>query len=446
MEEVFRQVKIDKVELQRVKEATKKAKRKTKESVETDDFIPFTFSESEKEEEAKTDADSIDKESKTKKPKSSGKPQDKPKGEKSPAKRARIDTLLYKDMPWMKKSDRKFSSNPAERLHQEIVEFINWMGPTEEERFARALCVQKVKDLVAETWPEAVVETFGSVRTHFYVPSSDIDLVVMLPDTDTDSKPPLKKFAGLLRQKEIPETDSMQVISKARVPIIKYIDRVTAYPVDISFNVTSGTESGDLVTKYSGLYPALRPLTLLLKHFLEMRGLNEVYTGGIGSYTCTCLVLSFLQTHPLAQAGIIRPHENLGVMLLEMLELYGKHFNYEQVGIAVKPVVDCEFYFDKIERGWVNEQRPGVLSVEDPQNRENDISKGSFSFYMVRQALEHGHNVLVSALAEFENTLLDRHKSKIDTSRISILASIIRLSDKLMRHRHYVQDTMKMYN
>lgn len=444
MEVVFHQVKIDKAELQRVKEASKKAKSKPKGLVETDDFIPFTFSESEKEEET-TDVDLVEKEKK--KPKSSGKPAEKPSAprDKLPAKRARIDTLLYQDMPWMKKADRKFSSNPAERLHQEIVEFINWMGPTEEERYARALCVQKVKDLVAETWPEAAVETFGSVRTQFYVPSSDIDLVVMLPDSDSDSKPPLRKFAGLLKQKDIPERDSMQVISKARVPIIKYIDRVTAYPVDISFNVTSGTESGDLVTKYSGMYPALRPLTLLLKHFLEMRGLNEVYTGGIGSYTCTCLVLSFLQTHPLAQSGIIRPHENLGVMLLEILELYGKHFNYEQVGIAVNPVVEGEFYFDKIERGWVNEQRPGVLSLEDPQNRENDISKGSFSFYMVRQALEHGHSVLVSALAEFESALLDRHKpSKVDTSRISILASIIRLSDKLLRHRHYVQDTMKI--
>ena len=56
-----------------------------------------------------------------------------------------------------------------------------------------------------------------------------------------------------------------------------------------------------------------RSLVLLVKAFLNQRGMNEVFTGGLGSYSIICLVVSFLQvrlhflilatcahTHPIA--------------------------------------------------------------------------------------------------------------------------------------------------
>lgn len=439
MEQVFHHVKIDKNELKKVKQ--KAAQQKAKVVVETDDFIPFMMSEGEEE--------IVEKEIPAAEPKSEPlKSKEKPKealmtkdSDPKP-KRTRIETLLYKGMPWID-SKRRFSPNTSQRLHEEIVDFINWMGPTEEERKARQSCIDKVQNIVSVAWPDSVLEIFGSVKTQFYVPSSDIDLVIQQGRINPTGRPPLKKLANLLKKAGIPETGSIQVISKARVPIIKYIDRVTAYPVDISFNTITGTESADIISKYSFKYPALRPLTLLVKQFLEMRGLNEVYTGGIGSYTVSCLVLSFLQTHPLIQADLIRPHENLGIMLIEFFELYGRHFNYDQVGISVQPSLPGQFYFDKLEREWYNEARPGLLSVEDPQNSENDISKGSFSFHTVRQAFEHGFNVLVGAIAEFERLQVDHNRGRIKSSpaAFSILASAIRVSDGILRHRHYVKTT-----
>jgi non-canonical poly(A) RNA polymerase PAPD5/7 len=38
-----------------------------------------------------------------------------------------------------------------------------------------------------------------------------------------------------------------------------------------------------------------RSLVLLVKAFLNQRGMNEVFTGGLGSYSIICLVVSFLQ-------------------------------------------------------------------------------------------------------------------------------------------------------
>lgn len=42
-------------------------------------------------------------------------------------------------------------------------------------------------------------------------------------------------------------------------------------------------------------YPVLPYLVLVLKQFLLQRDLNEVFTGGIGSYSLFLMAVSFLQ-------------------------------------------------------------------------------------------------------------------------------------------------------
>lgn len=51
-------------------------------------------------------------------------------------------------------------------------------------------------------------------------------------------------------------------------------------------------EEGPVVTVDHGV---ARSLVLLVKAFLAQRGMNEVFTGGLGSYSIICLVISFLQ-------------------------------------------------------------------------------------------------------------------------------------------------------
>ena len=42
-------------------------------------------------------------------------------------------------------------------------------------------------------------------------------------------------------------------------------------------------------------YPALPYLTFVLKQFLVNRDLNEVFSGGISSYTVVLMIVSFFQ-------------------------------------------------------------------------------------------------------------------------------------------------------
>ena len=49
------------------------------------------------------------------------------------------------------------------------------------------------------------------------------------------------------------------------------------------------------VQRFLKEYPTLRYLVLVLKQFLLQRDMNEVFTGGISSYSLTLLAISFLQ-------------------------------------------------------------------------------------------------------------------------------------------------------
>ena len=46
------------------------------------------------------------------------------------------------------------------------------------------------------------------------------------------------------------------------------------------------------------------------------------------------LIISLLQMHPRQESKL--PNANLGVLLIEFFELYGRNFNYQRTGIKIR--------------------------------------------------------------------------------------------------------------
>jgi hypothetical protein len=86
----------------------------------------------------------------------------------------------------------------------------------------------------------------------------------------------------------------------ARIPIIKCTIRAPGchapLPIDISIGTANGAEAVDFIRRQVIDVPPLRPLTLVVKALLRDRGLNEVFTGGLGSYAVVNMVLAHLQS------------------------------------------------------------------------------------------------------------------------------------------------------
>ncbi len=98
----------------------------------------------------------------------------------------------------------------------------------------------------------------------------------------------LKALALSLSRKGM--ASDIVLIAKARVPIVKFVEKLSGFQFDISFDVANGPASAEIVKTKCARFPALRPLVTVLKAFLQQRSLNEVYSGGIGSYALLCMV------------------------------------------------------------------------------------------------------------------------------------------------------------
>jgi len=106
---------------------------------------------------------------------------------------------------------------------------------------------------------------------------------------------PLRTLERALLDRNIAEPSSIKVLDKASVPIVKLTDKESEIKVDISFNMNNGVKSAELINSYKRQYPVLEKLVMVLKQFLLQRDLNEVFTGGISSYSLILMTISFLQ-------------------------------------------------------------------------------------------------------------------------------------------------------
>lgn len=125
------------------------------------------------------------------------------------------------------------------------------------------------------------------------------------------------------------------------------------------------------------------------------------------------------------------PNSNIGVLLIEFFELYGRHFNYLKTGIRIKDG-GCYVAKDEVQKNLMDGYRPSMLYIEDPLQpgwsaekwtgafsghrhvdaerlsasspTDNDVGRSSYGAMQVKQAFDYAYVVLshaVSPIAKF---------------------------------------------
>ncbi|XP_017284193.1 terminal nucleotidyltransferase 4B [Kryptolebias marmoratus] len=327
----------------------------------------------------------------------------------------------YTGTPW---KVRNYSEGVV-GLHEEIKDFYEYISPRPEEEKMRLEVVDRIKGVIYDLWPSAEVQVFGSFSTGLYLPTSDIDLVVF----GKWETLPLWTLEEALRKRNVADENSIKVLDKATVPIIKLTDSFTEVKVDISFNVMSGVKAAQLIKEFKEKYPVLPYLVLVLKQFLLQRDLNEVFTGGIGSYSLFLMAVSFLQLHYREDVSI--PNINIGVLLIEFFELYGRNFNYLKTGIRIKDG-GCYVAKDEVQKNMMDGYRPSMLYIEDPLQPDNDVGRSSYGAMQVKQAFDYAYVVLSHAVS---------HVAKYypNNENESILGRIIRVTQEVDEYREWIR-------
>lgn len=299
--------------------------------------------------------------------------------------------------PWItKKRDHSGEKEIARWLTLEIRDFVSYMSPHEAEIKSRNEVVSKIRQAVKDLWKDAQAYVFGSFATDMYLPGSDIDIVVLSEKGRLTNASCLHMLAHKLRIMNI--ATNMQVLTKTRVPIIKFMETHSKINIDISFERTNGVQAVDLIRDWQKQYPALRHLAIVVKHFLARRNLNEVHTGGLGGLSVICMIVSFLANHPRIASGAIDPWENLGVLLLEFFELYGNCFNYDQLGLSMAGHMPYIRKDDCV--ALVNPRTTYTLAILDPLDNTNNLSRGSYNVSGIRNAFKGAYSMLCSRCYE----------------------------------------------
>ncbi|KAI9229756.1 MAG: hypothetical protein DHS80DRAFT_29553 [Piptocephalis tieghemiana] len=336
----------------------------------------------------------------------------------TPGPEAQTDEAVRSIYPWVREKPYyrvAGSTQPGRMLNAEVQDFIRYISPCREEHIMRQMVILRLEGLVQTLWPAATVKAFGSFHTRLYLPTGDIDMVVFNPTCRDIGGHQLHQLSVALRRHSVGK--NIQVIARARVPLVKYVDSVTGINVDISFNGDSGLYTLDVSQNLLSILPGVRELVLLVKYFLSEKDMNAVFTGGIGSYGILLMVTSFLQRHPGVQTGKMDPRKNLGVLFMEFLELYGRDFPLAHMAIVVRdggyyiPKNSLEYQRTRTQLGPGRMKDANNLSVIDPADPTNDVTSGSFGIYRVRDAFSGAYEVLQTTCFETYASLEEvRHK------------------------------------
>ena len=348
-----------------------------------------------------------------------------------------IDATLAK--PWCV-TDRSSLQDVGQWLHYEIIDFYDYVRPRSFEAEIRHHLIQRVQHAIVRKYA-ARVSCFGSFAANMYLPTADMDLVA-LSDQYSRGGPPLlgrntsriHAFAQDLQRAGLMQSDSKEVVAKAKVPLVKYVDSLTGIPVDISFENVTGLDAIPTFEKWSADYPAMPVIVSVVKQFLSMRGLNEMYHGGMNSFTIICLVVSLLQHYPAIQDGSVSQVDILGNILLHFFDFYGNKFERATTEIRVNPPAHlpkvCSstlltilvFYILQHltnEKQNVVQAKADRLCVIDPNNPANDISGGTSLIGLITKIFSEAHRTLVQRMAELSEQTPEQRKGR------SILGSII---------------------
>ena len=322
----------------------------------------------------------------------------------------KLTTNLTRDerrkAPWITSS---YSKDKWVALHQELIDFVRYIRPTEAETGVRKHIVDTVSKICKKLWPESVTQAFGSLKTKLLLPMSDVDLCISNVTAPVNEA--LADLADEIKAAKLCEHVAPELILNTRVPIVRYRDALTSFSIDISINSEEGLANTEIIREMLRAYPASYPLIIFLKYFLQRRRMNETYYGGLGSYATALLVVSFLQHHPY---NLLPPSQRrrvtLGMLLVDLLRYYGSYCNFINVGIRIAKGGSLIKKTDDLNRGPL---------IRDPCNEDNNAASATRYFSSICRSFESGFVFLMSEEAppELPDVELNENKIPMKTSK-----------------------------
>ncbi|BFZ01769.1 hypothetical protein BsWGS_04809 [Bradybaena similaris] len=278
--------------------------------------------------------------------------------------------------------------------------------------------------IVGNAFPNCSLFIVGSSMTGFATKGSDVDMCLMISQEEIDQRRDasiiLNSISKALRQCSC--FDHRQVI-KAKVPILKFFDKVSGVECDLNINNLVGVRNTHLMRFYAYMDWRVRPLMLFIKKWARYHDINDASKQTISSYSLTLMLIHYLQvgvsprvlpclqedkpelfdlTLDVRQLSLnFEPYldfvsENratLGELFLGFLNYYANQFSYEDQIISIR--LGRILPFDEVS-GQGNAMQWKHLNIEEPFEKTNTARSvyDKFVFTRVLRVFQNSYKTL----------------------------------------------------
>eukprot|EP00062_Callorhinchus_milii_P007710 gi/632949640/ref/XP_007890277.1/ PREDICTED: poly(A) RNA polymerase GLD2 isoform X2 [Callorhinchus milii] len=281
-----------------------------------------------------------------------------------------------------------------DKLSQQILELFHDCQQQSIDLDKKDLCRAELQREIQRIFPQTKLYLVGSSLNGFGTRSSDADLCLVLIDKQINQKSEALHILTLIQQLfyRLSYIERPQLI-RAKVPIVKFRDKVSGVECDLNVNNVVGIRNTFLLRTYAYIESRVRPLVLVVKKWACHHGINDASRGTLSSYSLVLMVLHYLQTlpepvipslqkehpecfdptmqlHLVHQGGSkISPYlslnsSNLGDLLVGFLQYYATEFNWNNSVISVR---EAKVMSKNNEMEWKNK----YICVEEPYDRTN---------------------------------------------------------------------------
>ncbi|XP_058851572.1 poly(A) RNA polymerase GLD2 isoform X3 [Acipenser ruthenus] len=286
-----------------------------------------------------------------------------------------------------------------DKLSQQILELFQTCQQQSDDLEKKELCRAELQREIQRLFPQSRVYLAGSSLNGFGSRSSDADLCLVVQEgplshLQVDQRTNAIYILSLVQQLfyRLSYIERPQLI-RAKVPILKFRDKVSGVEFDLNVNNVVGIRNTFLLRTYAFIENRVRPLILVVKKWARHHGINDASRGTLSSYSLVLMVLHYLQTLPEPVIPCLQKeypecfnsamqlhlvHEGprnvpqyhsknrstIGDLLLGFLKYYATVFNWDKCMISVREA-------KALPKPGSNEWKNKFICVEEPFDGSN---------------------------------------------------------------------------
>ncbi|XP_023800349.1 poly(A) RNA polymerase GLD2 isoform X1 [Cyanistes caeruleus] len=188
-----------------------------------------------------------------------------------------------------------------DKLSQQVLELFQACRQQASDLDRKELCRTELQREIQLIFPQSRLFLVGSSLNGFGTRTSDGDLCLVVKEEPVNQKTEARRILSIVQKLFSTKLSSYierpQLI-RAKVPIVKFRDKVSNVDFDLNVNNVIGIRNTFLLRTYAFIENRVRPLVLVVKKWANFREINDASRGTLNSYSLVLMVLHYLQTLP----------------------------------------------------------------------------------------------------------------------------------------------------